>query len=75
MRYYKINNIAHKVYDPEDVIPGRVEVVDNWRNADIGDWVRSDDDCIIQVLRKGQMIKPKGKKRVREYIGTCTGYI
>ena len=73
MRYYKINNIAHKVYDPEDVIPGRVEVVDNWRNADIGDWVRSDDDCIIQVLRKGQMIKPKGKKRVREYIGTCTG--
>ena len=73
MRIYKVAGIEHKVYEPEDPLPGRLIVRDNWREGGIGDWVKADDDCIIQILRKGEMLKAKGKNRVRTYIGTCTG--
>ena len=37
--------------------------------------MKADDGCVIQVLRKGEMIRDKGKSpsRIRGYIGTCTG--
>jgi len=73
MRYYKVNKIEHRVYDPDDAIPEELEINDAWRTGQIGQWVRTDDDCVVQILRRGRMLKPKGKSRVIEYIGTCTG--
>jgi len=72
MRYYKVNRISHAVYDPEDKLPSDVKLAD-WRSAEVGDWVKADDDCCIQILRKGKMVVPKGRKKTREYVGTCTG--
>jgi len=73
MRAYRVNGIEHKVYDPDDPIPDRLIVQSNWREGKAGEWVKSDDDCVIQVLRRGSMSKPKGRNKIREYIGTCTG--
>ena len=75
MRNYKVNGILHYVYDEEDIIPQEVskKIVPSWRNANVGDWVRADDGCIIEILRRGKMHKAKGKKRVSGYVGTCTG--
>ena len=63
----------HRVYEQEDVLPKNLKVVTNWRSGQIGDWVIADDECVIEVLRRGQMLRSKGKNKVREYIGTCTG--
>jgi len=73
MRVYKVNGIEHKVYDPDDPIPDRLIVQSNWREGRAGEWVKTDDNCVIQVLRRGKMSKPKGRNKIREYIGTCTG--
>ena len=73
MRVYRVNGVEYKVYDSDDPLPDRLIVQSNWRDGKVGDWVRSDDDCVIQVLRRGKMAKPKGRNKVREYIGTCTG--
>ncbi len=61
------------MYEPSDQLPKSLKVVKDWRNGHIGDWVLADDECVIQVLRRGQMLRSKGKNKVREYIGTCTG--
>ncbi|QDP60880.1 MAG: hypothetical protein Tp152DCM46671_62 [Prokaryotic dsDNA virus sp.] len=61
------------MYEPNDPLPKNLKVVEDWRDGHIGDWVLADDDCVIQVLRRGQMLRSKGKNKVREYIGTCTG--
>ena len=61
------------MYEPEDELPKSLKVFDNWKDGQIGDWVKADDDCVIQVLRRGQMLRAKGKHKIREYIGTCTG--
>ena len=73
MRYYKVNGIEHRVYDPDDQLENGLVVIDDWRDSRVGDWVRADDDCVIQVLRKGQMVRKYGRNKVREYVGTCTG--
>ena len=61
------------MYEPEDVLPKSLKVFDNWRSGHTGDWVKADDDCVIQVLRRGQMLRAKGRDKVREYIVTCCG--
>ena len=61
------------MYDPEDELPKNLKVKSNWREGQIGDWVCADDECVIQVLRRGQMLRAKGRDKIREYIGTCTG--
>ena len=73
MRYYKVSGIEHKVYDPEDRVENGLVVIADWRDSRVGDWVKADDDCIIQVLRKGTMTRKYGRNKVREYVGTCTG--
>ena len=73
MRKYKVSGKWHDVYDTADEVPKEINVVEDWKNAEIGDWVRADDECVIQVLRKGSMLKAKGKHREATYIGTCTG--
>tara|TARA_B100001123_G_scaffold450969_1_gene625619 strand:- start:12145 stop:12882 length:738 start_codon:yes stop_codon:yes gene_type:complete len=73
MRSYKVNKIDHVVFDSKDEVPEDIHYLRDWREGHIGDWVKADDDCIIQILRKGSMLKVKGKNRQVRYIGTCTG--
>jgi hypothetical protein len=73
MREYRVNSIKHIVYDSEDELPEGLHVVANWKDSEIGDWVKADDDCYIQILRKGKMLTAKGRNRKRYYVGTCTG--
>ena len=73
MRVYKVNKIEHVVFDEISEVPSNIKIASNSRSADIGDWVEADDGCYIQILRKGKMVVPKGRNKVREYVGTCTG--
>ena len=68
MRTFKVNGTFHNVYEINESPP--VKVIGDWRKGNIGDWVESDDGCIIQVLRKGKMLRKNGEVN---YIGTCTG--
>ena len=70
MREYKVNRYKHVVYDSADELPNTISPKADWRKADVGDWVIADDEAIIQVLRKGKMLRKKGNVY---YIGTCTG--
>jgi hypothetical protein len=73
VRYYKVNGVEHRVYDPEDRAENGLVVITDWRDSRVGDWVKTDDDCIIQVLRRGSMTRKYGRNKIREYVGTCTG--
>lgn len=73
MRIYRVSDIYHKVYEDTSELPDGLVVVHNWRKAQIGDWVEADDNCILQILRKGKMKTPRGKAKFREYVGTCAG--
>jgi hypothetical protein len=72
MRLYKVNGVSHRVFEDLEEVPGDINVL-KWKDADVGDWVKADDGCVIQILRKGKMLKSKGKDRVVYYVGTCTG--
>ena len=61
------------MFESADELPPDIHPIKDWRKGDIFDWVLADDDCYIQILRKGTMTKPKGKVRKVAYIGTCTG--
>ena len=65
MREYTVKGRKHKVYDLEEV-PSGIEFLKDWRKARVGDWVKADDECVIQVLRR----KKIGSTMT---IGTCTG--
>ena len=73
MRHYKGNKIEHTVFESENEVPREIEYLEDWRDGHQSDWVLSDDGCIIQILREGTMLKPKGKVRSVRYLGTCTG--
>ena len=70
MRNYKVNGMTHTVYDVKEEVPPHIKIISDWRKGNIGDWVLADDGSIIQVLRKGTMLRKNGE---RGYIGTCTG--
>ena len=70
MRNHKVNKVIHKVYDSLVEVPPSIYIVKNWRLGNIGDWVLADDESIIQILRKGSMLRKNGEMG---YIGTCTG--
>ena len=73
MRVYRVNNIDCKVYEPDDVLPEGLIVQSDWRDGQIGEWVRTDDGCVLEILRRGTMKRSMGKNKIVEYIGTCTG--
>jgi hypothetical protein len=73
MRTYRISNTYHKVFDDKEELPSGIDVIPEWRSANIGDWVQADDNCYIQILRKGIMKARGGTNRTRHYVGTCTG--
>ena len=73
MREYTVKDRSHTVYESEDELPDGTEFLDNWREGDIGDWVLTDDGCIIQILRTGMFARPTKKVKALKYVGTCTG--
>jgi len=73
MRHYKINKIQHTVFENIEEVPKDITFLRDWRDSHVGDWVLADDGCIIQILRKGKMVKPAGNNRTVHYVGTCTG--
>jgi len=73
MRNYTVNKIQHVVFESKDEIPNNLTFLKDWRDGHVGDWVESNDGCVIQILRRGRMLKPKGKVKITEYVGTCTG--
>jgi len=73
MRHYHVNRQPHCVYDDADELPSDIHPVSDWRESEEGDWVKADDGCYIQVLKKGNLVKPKGKERIVHYYRTCTG--
>ena len=70
MRSYRVNKLTHNVYDTISEVPPNITIVKDWRKGNIGSWVITDDDCVIQILRKGSMLRKNGEMG---YIGTCTG--
>ena len=73
MRTYKVNRIEHTVFDSIDEVPSDISYLHDWRRGEIGDWILADDGAVMQILRKGTMMKAKGADRCVKYIGTCTG--
>ena len=73
MRHYTVNKVQHTVFDSADEVPTNIHYLREWQECALSDWVLADDGCVIQILRKGSMVKPKGKVRRVDYIGTCTG--
>ena len=71
MRQYKIGKNAHPVYEDDDEIPESIKIISNWREAELGDWMRADDGNVIQALRVNQVMN-QGRYPIK-YIGTCTG--
>ena len=66
MRTYTIKGKEHKVYDLESELPTDIVINPDWKNARDGDWVRADDDAIIQILD----IKQVGATKA---VMTCIG--
>ena len=52
-------------------VPNEITFKDDWRKSKIGDWVKTDDDHIVQILRKGTMLN-QGRYPL-QYVGTCLG--
>jgi len=74
MREYTVKGIKRFVYESEDELPAGFTFIENWKEGQVGDWVKADDDCYIEILRRKSM-RPHRKniRHAREYVGTCTG--
>jgi len=80
MEYQKIKGKRHYVYDDIDEFqqdyPNKLPVK-NWRKAEENDWVWSDDDRIVQLLKVSSIKHPQDRKNytwakgwVRTIVGT-----
>jgi len=75
MRHYKVNGITHTVYEEREEVPQEIlnKITNDRDGCQVGEWIKADDGCYMEVLRTGTMKKPKGKVRTVRYLGTCTG--
>ena len=75
MRHYRVNGIDHTVYEEFEEVPGDIlkRLTSDRDGCQVGEWIRADDGCYMEILRTGTMKKPKGKVRIVRYLGTCTG--
>ena len=49
-----------------------VKIVDDWRDGNTGDWVKTDDDYVCQVLKRGTIYE-KVDQRSKDFIRTVCG--
>ena len=85
MEFQSIKNSIHYVFDTKDEYEQHFlsqgipvpKIVANWREAKELDWCMSDDDRIIQILRRGPMKNtvrsPDKKYHANYYIRTVAG--
>jgi|TARA_B100001964_G_scaffold50319_1_gene56681 phosphopantetheinyl transferase (holo-ACP synthase) len=71
VRKYKIGKTFHPVFEDEEEIPENIRIIENWREGELGDWIKADDGNVIQALRVNKVMN-QGKYPIK-YIGTCTG--
>lgn len=57
---------CHSIYSVEEANRLEIKYLDDWREGEIGDWVKTDDGCVVEVLRCSR------DPRDRKIIGTCT---
>lgn len=72
----KIKNKKHFVYDDEKEfrLDSSESIIDNWRDAQIGEWAKSDDGKVLQILKRGNFTNHSNVKveYVRTLLGTYT---
>lgn len=80
MESQQIKNIEHYVYDDIDEFQSHhagIKPKKNWKKANEGDWVYSDDGRIVQLLRVSDRIKHpndrKNYKHSRGWVRTVVG--
>lgn len=84
MEYKPIKGVNHYIFDSVDEFNvhfdnekiERPSICSNWRDANEGDWVLSDDDRIIQILKKGSIKHPQDVKNYtfcKHYVRTVVG--
>ena len=75
MSHYKVKGLPHTGDDEYSELPPDVvnRITNHIEEASVGAWLEAHAGCYMEVLRSGQMKKPKGKNRIIKYIGTCTG--
>ena len=56
MRWYKVNKFKYVVYDSLDEVPSHITIVKDWREGEVGDWVLTDDECVVQIIRKSTIL-------------------
>ena len=66
MRKYIVKGETHLVYDLDSEVPQDITVNPSWKKSRRGDWVRADDNAILQVLD----VKQIGKTTA---VVTCIG--
>ena len=60
------SDIEFRAFNPGKTIAG------NWRKGDVGDWVFTDDDHVLQIIKKS-MVKHPGYKTPRTIVLTVCG--
>lgn len=81
MEYREIKGVKHYVFDNESEFNKHFnnnppKLVKQWRNANEGDWVLSDDNRIIQLLKKANIRHPNNRrnyKYYKSYVRTVVG--
>ena len=79
MESKSIRSKRHFIYDSYDEFISEskeTNVVKNWREAKEGDWVMSDDDRVIQILKVGALNHPNDRKNYKYsngYVRTVVG--
>lgn len=79
MEYQTINGKKHFVYDSVDEFVDHQTslhgsaptIVEDWREGREGDWVMSDDNRIVQILRWGELPHPNDRKNWKAHRGYC----
>jgi hypothetical protein len=79
MEYRTIKHKRHYVYDDISEFHlhhPNTEVVENWKKANEGDWAYSDDNRILQILKKSGISHPNDRKNYKHssgYVRTVVG--
>ena len=87
MEYKKIRGKRHYIYDSKDEFYQHIahleglrytdkKIVDNWRDGNEGDWVLSDDDRVVQLLKVAALNHPNDRKNykwAKNYVRTIVG--
>jgi hypothetical protein len=75
MELKKIKGVEHRLYDSYDefkAFQGALIPKDNWREANEGDWVYTDDHYVVQILKVYYITVPNSKEK-RKCVRTICG--